>query len=63
MEAAHHHVEAVHAQLMAVTAQIERSFFDNGQQPTTEELAIAESVRAAVRSCAAYLATTEPVKA
>ena len=29
----------------------------------TEELAIAESVRAAVRSSAAYLATTEPVQA
>ena len=29
----------------------------------TEELAIAERVRAAVRSCAAYLATTEPARA
>ena len=28
-----------------------------------EELAIAERVRAAVRSCAAYLATTEPARA
>ena len=28
-----------------------------------EELAIAESVRAAARSCAAYLATTEPARA
>ena len=28
-----------------------------------EELAIAESIRAAVRSSAAYLATTEPVQA
>ena len=63
MEAAHDHVEAAHAQLLAVTAQIERSFSDNGRQPTAEELAIAESVRAAVRSSAAYLATTEPVQA
>ena len=63
MEAAHDHVEAAHAQLVAVTAQIERSFSDNGRQPTAEELAIAESVRAAVRSSAAYLATTEPVQA
>ena len=62
MEAAHDHVEAAHAQLLAVTAQIERSFSDNGRQPTAEELAIAESVRAAVRSSAAYLAT-EPVQA
>ena len=63
MEAAHDHVEAAHAQLLVVTAQIERSFSDNGRQPTTEELAIAESVRAAVCSSAAYLATTEPVQA
>ena len=63
MEAAHYHVEAVHAQLVAVTAQIERSFFDNGRQPMAEELAIAKSVQAAVRSCMAYLATTEPAKA
>ena len=63
MEAAHDHVEATHAQLLAVTAQIEQSFSDNGRQPTSEELAIAESVRAAVRSSAAYLATTEPVQA
>ena len=63
MEAAHDHVEAAHAQLMAVTAQIERSFSDNGRQPTAEELAIAERVRAAVRSCAAYLATTELARA
>ena len=62
-EPAHDHVEAAHAQLLAVTAQIERSFSDNGRQPTAEELAIAESVRAAVRSSAAYLATTEPVQA
>ena len=48
---------------MAVTAQIERSFSDNGRQPTPEELAIPESVRAAVCSSAAYLATTEPVQA
>ena len=63
MEAAHDHVEATHAQIVVVTAQIERSFSDNGRQPTAEELAIAESVRAAVRSSAAYLATTEPVQA
>ena len=63
MEAAHDHVEAAHAQLLAVTAQIERSFSDNGRQPTAEELAIAESIRAVVRSSAAYLATTEPVQA
>ena len=63
MEDAHDHVEAAHAQLLAVTAQIERSFSDNGQQPTAEELAIAESVRAAVHSPAAYLATMEPVQA
>ena len=63
MEAAHDHVEAAHTQLLAVTAQIERSFSDNGRQPTTEELAIAKSVRAAVRSSAACLATTEPVQA
>ena len=48
---------------MAVTTQIERSFCDNGRQPTAEDLAIAKSVRAALRSCAAYLATTEPAKA
>ena len=53
MEAAHDHVEATHAQLLAVTAQIERSFSDNGRQPTAKELAITESVRAAVRSCVA----------
>ena len=58
MEATHYHVEAVHAQLVEVTAQIERSFPDNGRQPTAEELAIAKRVRAAVHSCAAYLATT-----
>ena len=63
MEAAHDHVQAAHARLVAVTAQIERSFSDNGRQPTAEELAIAESVRVAVHSCVAYLATTEPVKA
>lgn len=63
MEAAHDHVEAAHAQLVAVTEQIERSFSDNGQQPTAEELAITESVRAAVRSSAAYLATMKPVQA
>ena len=39
------------------------SFFDNGRQPTAEELAIAESVRAASRSSATYLATMEPVQA
>ena len=48
---------------MAVTAQIERSFSDNGRQPTTEELPTVERVRAAVRSCAAYLAMTEPARA
>ena len=63
MEATHDHVKAAHAQLVVVTAQIERSFSDNGRQPTTEELAITESVRAAVRSSAAYLAMTEPVQA
>ncbi len=63
MEAAHDHVEAAHAQLLAVTAQIEQSFSDNGRQPTAEELAIAESVRAAIRSSATYLAMTEPVQA
>ena len=63
MEAAHDHVEAAHAQLLVVTAQIERSFYDNGRQPIAKELAITESVRAAVRSSAAYLATTEPVQA
>ena len=63
MDAAHDHVEAAHAQLMAVTTQIKRSFSDNGRQPTTEELAIAESVRAAVRSSAACLVTTEPAQA
>ena len=63
IEAAHNHVEAVHAQLMAITAQIKRSFSNKGWQPTTEELAIAESVRAIVRSFAAYLATMKPVKA
>ena len=55
--------EAVHVQLVAVTPQIERSFSDNGRQPTAEELAIAESVRAAAHSSAAYLATMEPVQA
>ena len=63
MEATHDHVKEAHAQLLAVTAQIERSFSDNGRQLTAEDLAIAESVRAAVRSSAAYLATTEPVQA
>ena len=63
MEAAHDHVEAARAQLVAVTAQIERSFSYNGRQPTAEELAIAESVRGAARSSAAYLAMTEPVQA
>ena len=63
MEAAHDHVEAAHAHLVAVTAQTKQSFSDNGRQPMAEELAIAESVRAAVRSSAAYLATTEPVQA
>ena len=63
MEAAQDHVEAAHAQLMAVTAQIERSFSDNGRQPTPEELAPAESVRAAICSCAAYLATMKPAQA
>ena len=63
MEAAHNHAEAAHAQLLAVTAQIKQSFSDNGRQPTAEELAIAESVRATICSSAAYLATTEPVQA
>ena len=63
MGAAHDHVEAAHAQLVAVTEQIERSFSDNGRQPTAEELAITGSVRAAVRSSVAYLTTTEPVQA
>ena len=62
MDAAHDHVEAAHTQLLAITAQIERSFSNNGRQPTVEELAIAESVGAAIRSSAAYLAT-EPVQA
>ena len=48
---------------MAVTAQIKQSFSDNGRQPTAKELAIAESVRAAIRSSAAYLATMGPVQA
>ena len=61
MDAARDHVETAHAQLVAVTAQIERSFSDNGRQPTTEELAMAESVQAVVRSSAAYLATMEPI--
>ena len=52
-----------HTQLMAVTAKIKQSFSDNGRQPTAEELALAESVRAAVRSSAAYLAMTEPIQA
>ena len=63
MEAAHDHVEAAHAQLVAVTAQIKRNFSDNGQQPTVEDLAIAERVRVDVCSCAAYLATMEPARA
>ena len=63
MEATHDHVEAWAAQLVAVTAQIERSFSDNGWQPTAVELAIAKRVRAVVRSCVTYLATTEPAKA
>ena len=63
MEAAHDHVEVAHAQLVAVTAQIEGSFSDNGRQPTTEELAFVESIRAAIRSSMAHLATTEPVQA
>ena len=63
MGVAHDHVEATHSQLVAVTAQIKRSFSDNGQQPSAEELAIVESVRAAVRSFATYLATTEPIQA
>jgi len=44
-------------------AQIERSFSNNGRQPTAKELAITETVRVAVRSSATYLATTEPVQA
>ena len=56
-------MEAAHAQLVAVTAQIERSFSDNGRQPTTEELAITERIRAAGHSSAAYLAMMEPVQA
>ena len=63
MEPVQAQIASAHAQLLVVTAQIERSFSDNGRQPTTEELAIAESVRAAVRSYTAYLATTEPAKA
>ena len=63
MEAAHYHVEAVDAQLVAVTAQIKRSFCDNVRQPTAEELAIAERVRATVCSSTAYLAMTEPLQA
>ena len=63
METAHDHVAAAPAQLVAVTAQIKRSFCDNVRQPTAEELAIAERVRAVVRSCAAYLATTKPARA
>ena len=63
MTATHEHVEAAHTQLMAFTTQIERSFFDNDWRPTTEELAIIESVRAAARSSAAYLATTKPDQA
>jgi hypothetical protein len=62
-EAARAHVKAVHAQLLAVTAQIAQIFSDNSGQPTAEDLAIAESVRAVVRSFAAYLATMEPVQA
>ena len=45
---------------MAVTTQIKWSFSGNGQQPTAEELEITESIRAAIRSSAAYLAMTEP---
>ena len=56
-------MEAAHAKLVPVTAKIERSFSNNGRQPTAKELAIAESVQAVVRSSAAYLATTEPVEA
>ena len=48
---------------MAVIEQIERSFPDNDQQPAAEELAIPESVRVDVGSCAAYLATTELARA
>ena len=48
---------------MAVTAQIERSFSDNGRQPTAEELAITKRVGAVVRSYAAYHATMEPARA
>ena len=56
-------MEAAPAQLVAVTAPIKWSFSNNGRQPTTEGLAVAESVRAAVRSSTAYLATMEPVQA
>ena len=42
METAYYHVEAVHAQHVVVTAQIEQSFSDNGPQPTAEELTSAE---------------------
>ena len=38
-------------------------FCSDGRKPAAEELATAESVRAAVRSSAAYLATTETVQA
>ena len=57
MEAAHDHVPST------LTTQLTQSLSDDGRQPTTEELAIAESVRAAPRSCAAYLDMTEPTTA
>lgn len=63
MEATHSNVEAAHAQLLAVIAQIACSFSDNGRQPTVEELAITESVRAVVRLFTTYLAAMEPVQA
>jgi hypothetical protein len=63
MAAAHAYADAAHAQLVSVTAQIAAAFSDNGRQPTSEELAIAESARAAVHSSAASLAKMEAVNA
>ena len=56
LEDAQSHLEAAHAHLMLVTAQITFAFSDTGRQPTSDELVIAECARAGVRLLAASLA-------
>ena len=42
------HLEAAHAHLVSVAAQITSAFSDTGRQPTSDELVIAECARAGV---------------